>query len=615
MIENVELFNWKSFEHQNISFVKGINFITGKNGVGKSSILQAICVAFTGQTPDGIALKDFIRRGAQSTQLIIKFRKNNELLTIERNFSMKGKEKCFLFNEQNHKLFGGSWDSLSEYIEENLDIRRPLFNRLFYLSEGDVYRSIEEPPGRQLLDEIDKLMGISQLQSLEKVVKQRKNFYSDEIDRHSETLKIVETNLQTFVNIPELQNKLAEAQKTKEKTNTELGNKSAEIWRLRDELKRLEEQYQDIEIIALEETELLAAKEKSRAAQNTISSLANQIEVTKAQRLAVEARLINLQKILEVVNSEGTSVPATNCPICKKPLLPNEMRQIREELIKDRELEEHSYKNLSDQLSEFERSKDNNLLEVSTVNDKLKKVDFLKAKYRDQESNSDIIAQKISNLKERISIYENELRELTTVINTTDAQIGDLREQIGRFSSVEKYRDLGQAPVIEDLKTASRGEYISEFLLIAIEKLLVEQRNSKLKNRLYADVSKVWNSIKGGEHWEITLDKTALPSVNKDSQEYSFPLLSAGEKTSLFVVTRTLLGALFTKTVDFLLLDEPLEHLDARNRHSLLQFLADATAKGIVNQMIITTTEDYLTRRFADYGQNKIIPLEALLLT
>jgi hypothetical protein len=67
-------------------------------------------------------------------------------------------------------------------------------------------------------------MGISQLQSLAKVIKQRQNFFKEEIARHSETLKIVETNLQTIVDpdMPALENKLLEAQKSKQKSNSEL---------------------------------------------------------------------------------------------------------------------------------------------------------------------------------------------------------------------------------------------------------------------------------------------------------------------------------------------------------------------------------------------------------
>lgn len=104
----------------------------------------------------------------------------------------------------------------------------------------------------------------------------------------------------------------------------------------------------------------------------------------------------------------------------------------------------------------------------------------------------------------------------------------------------------------------------------------------------------------------------ALPSVQLKSQVYPFQSLSAGEKTALLIVTRTMLSSLFSKDVDFLLLDEPLEHLDSRNRHSLLQFLVDALKERLVRQLIVTTTEYSLLRKFIDYQDVRIITLSNL---
>jgi DNA repair exonuclease SbcCD ATPase subunit len=72
-----------------------------------------------------------------------------------------------------------------------------------------------------------------------------------------------------------------------------------------------------------------------------------------------------------------------------------------------------------------------------------------------------------------------------------------------------------------------------------------------------------------------------------------------GEKTILLVLIRTILIKQVTN-LDFLLIDEPLEHLDSRNRRSLLNCLYGITEAQIIPQVVITTFEDTLTRRFYD---------------
>jgi ATPase subunit of ABC transporter with duplicated ATPase domains len=145
--------------------------------------------------------------------------------------------------------------------------------------------------------------------------------------------------------------------------------------------------------------------------------------------------------------------------------------------------------------------------------------------------------------------------------------------------------------------------------LSGIDELLSEQRDSRLRKKLYNSISEVWGNFKGEGGWSVTLDEEALPSLQQESLKYPFHLLSAGEKTALLVVTRTMLSTLFTKNIGFLLLDEPLEHLDQRNRHSLLQFLVDAQREGIVSQLIVTTTETSLLRKFIDNKNVNIVSL------
>ena len=94
---------------------------------------------------------------------------------------------------------------------------------------------------------------------------------------------------------------------------------------------------------------------------------------------------------------------------------------------------------------------------------------------------------------------------------------------------------------------------------------------------------------------------------------YSFAHLSGGEKTAILVITRTVLGKLISDEIGFLLLDEPLEHLDSKNRRSLLQFLVDAHKNRMVGQLIISTVEESLLTKFIEVEDVNLIPLENII--
>jgi DNA repair exonuclease SbcCD ATPase subunit len=234
----------------------------------------------------------------------------------------------------------------------------------------------------------------------------------------------------------------------------------------------------------------------------------------------------------------------------------------------------------------------------------------LQERLEEQPAKIDETKMTMQELKKEITLLEKRAKDLEVLLEKYEAEIVSLREKIARTESAEQYSGLERTEIITNLKKSLKGEYISEFTLSSIETMLTDQRNSQLRKKLYDGVSQVWSEFKGEPGWTVTLDQSALPSPQQEFRPYPFRLLSAGEKTALLVVTRTMLSALFAKSVGFLLLDEPLEHLDQRNRHSLLQFLADTCKTKIVTQLIVTTTESSLLRKFVDYEDIRIIPLD-----
>jgi len=78
MLHSIDISNWKGHDELSLSFEKGINFLTGPNGIGKTSILDAICFALLGTigfigSYRGITYKNLIRDSNKDSEISLSF--------------------------------------------------------------------------------------------------------------------------------------------------------------------------------------------------------------------------------------------------------------------------------------------------------------------------------------------------------------------------------------------------------------------------------------------------------------------------------------------------------------------------------------------------------------
>ena len=86
-----------------------------------------------------------------------------------------------------------------------------------------------------------------------------------------------------------------------------------------------------------------------------------------------------------------------------------------------------------------------------------------------------------------------------------------------------------------------------------------------------------------------------------DGEHRPFAALSAGEKTVAVILLRIALSVAFT-SAGFMVLDEPLEHLDPRARRVLISSLHHAIETGVLKQIIVSTYEESIVRRLQQEG-------------
>lgn len=613
MIIGIELYDWKLFRELKLNFSKGINFITGPNGIGKSSILQAICIAFTGRIPNTFetnSFRDFIRKGSETAQIDVKFKFRDENLHIRRKISMRGRERCAIFDSAGREIFGGKWDDITKYIEDIYNIKTPFFNAILYMSEGDVYRTIHEPPGRALLDEIDEALGIKRLL----VLRSELGFLIKEFEKkemkYRTTLREAELATETREDLQKISVELNEMLKIKDAKRTEIDRIERELWELRDQLRTNEKLIEDLKFLASEKKTLDEERIQIQDLQNQLEKIKIGLEAKQQERIRVDAEISNLEKIFYLVETtQRLEKPEIKCPVCGRPLSVHQVREIREETTKKINELRQTIHDLAGKIDELTKKRYDMESRLMKFEEKETRLRILQERIAIETKDISKIEEKVAHLSKRIQALETDRKKIEERLMDTELVIERLRERIAASRAVA-LRDVEK--IQSELRQASKGRYISQFIIRGVAEFIGKQRDSELRAKLYEYISQVWNRFKKGEGWSVGLDEHGIPLLSVESETYPFSSLSGGEKTALLVVTRTALSKLLAEEIGFLLLDEPLEHLDSRNRRSLLQFVVDAYTKQMVGQLIVTTVEQSLLNRFMDYESVNIIPLESI---
>jgi DNA repair exonuclease SbcCD ATPase subunit len=141
----------------------------------------------------------------------------------------------------------------------------------------------------------------------------------------------------------------------------------------------------------------------------------------------------------------------------------------------------------------------------------------------------------------------------------------------------------------------------------ATETTLATQQRIEMRS-IYQQIAGLWSNFTGVKGWSIEMDMQGYPFVINPEQGLELDLrqLSGGEKTALLILLHTIMAHHFSKN-QFLMIDEPFEHLDAVNRSSLLQFLVEAYQHQVFNQALIATCEEELVREYqSSEGMNVV---------
>ncbi|MBN1448919.1 MAG: SMC family ATPase [Bacteroidetes bacterium] len=315
IISSVRLRNIKSFVEEELSFVRGINIIAGRNGAGKSTVIEAVGLALFDAWPqkfkDGNARSGFLRYGENEGSITVDVVHGSQRFTVQCDLGRRKKsgresidyERRLLRDGEEIAASAGRKREFQEDIREHIlgaariDDER-LFRDIIGTEQGGFDDPFTRPEGdRRAL--FEKILGIEDFQDFDK------QFWSLVKMQHSEAEKLsirVEENAQLPREVDTARTQLIEREEELTLAATMLKEVSAAVTAAKKTAEKLSAQRDALAKAQAEEGRL---SEKLRAVENAQQKAAELVEEARKAAAAVLKSLPGYKTFVDAESEIG----------------------------------------------------------------------------------------------------------------------------------------------------------------------------------------------------------------------------------------------------------------------------------------------------------------------
>ena len=538
IIKRVKLENYRSHSNTTVDFSKGVNLILGKNGKGKTSILEAISsVMFNTKDRSGKETgKNFIKFGEKSGKIEIEFTANDGRDYILKTEFFKTKPK-----RQTLKDLNGidCEEDIQEKLEELCGIKKGFeetYENIVIAKQNEFINIFKAKPKDR--EEIFNKIFNTQIykEMYDKFLKEATDNYTKQIDYLSKDIDSLKENMEDKEEISTL---LKDEETLKEKLNADFSKTTEISTKLSNEIK----DYETSEINL----------------KNLISNIEDEEEKIKKYSNLLKENIIEARK----AKKAKTIVEENEKPYFEYLEVENKLKDFREtyaNLLQEQKLNvqyqnnieklELSNKNLKVDIIDLEESISKNsekkdILEKDiatlkdkeeSLNSKLKEYVSLLTQLEDLEKTKKKISDKQLEKKTEINILEKDLsskKDLFMPIN-----IEDIEKQLSNFKDLEKeLKSLEEQKIIfgteintlknasnelsskicpylkencENLKDKEADDYFSSKISLKTEAVETLKKTIEEKSRVLAEKSRVEEKEKQFFELEKTIKNLEL---------------------------------------------------------------------------------------------------------
>jgi len=309
LIGRVKLVNFTCHQETEIIFPEGLTIFLGRNGSGKSSVIDAITYALYGEHSRG-RNPNIVRRGSSGGGRVeLEFDHGGSRYYVNRSFDSRGNLESAILRKDGRLLVAGERrrEAVSKAVQEILGLSYDRMRTAVVIQQGELDRIISADP-RELKELFDDLMGLNKMekayQNMLDVLKDFERRIIDETGRSPHEADKVGEELR------QLEEEIRSAEREGESLREELERLKGEMERVRarlDELRRARELREDVKRRLLDLRNLLAEKvgelqEISDKGSEYLKIVGLRDEVERRVR-RVEELDMEIQRLREAISS------------------------------------------------------------------------------------------------------------------------------------------------------------------------------------------------------------------------------------------------------------------------------------------------------------------------
>ena len=576
MITHIAIENWRAYRHLDLDIDPGTTFLVAPNGVGKSSLLEAVRWALgAGHVPERPSM---IRQGHAAAHVTVTLALPAGELAVTRSLKAA---RTKVTASTTATLNGRALDEAEgvRLLEEAWSANARFVSRTAFLTE-DLRRDAEDPNLRThlcraySLDDLQR--AIAEIEPVLAQLSKSLKASRAELSGTREQLEAAAAELEALAagvvaareQVAAARNAHAEARASLDRARASAAlQAAAQAWRARHEgLVALALPLLD----PLPPDTLLA--DALLAMEDRLTTL---VDSTRAQQADLRARLAAAEASLSNLHDAGAA-----CPTCL------------------RALDDDSR----------DRAEDVHRATVAAVRQDLARLDDTTAAAA-LDTVRGLVRQAATlgpapAAPEAVDLDAAVAAEALAQAALEAAVAGQREAEMKAAAALARLEAIRTDLEAADALTE---RYRAEALLEAGKAALHQTVTTVLGRQLEplaAEVNRRWEAV-FPDRPNLHLTPDGELSRDIDGAPLEFAAFSAGEQTVAKLMMR-LTTLLATTTVPFCWIDEPLEHLDPVSRQLVGSTLAHLSAPGGLEQIFVTTYEEPLARRLADLQPGRV---------
>lgn len=390
--------------------------ITGKNGAGKSSLVEAIPFCLWG---DGRAKNaDLLRRGAKEAHLELEFELKGNLYRVTRKLTRVGgnvSQRIFfaIYDKatQDYRAIGGEKASPQAEIERRVGISRDAFMHSAFFGQGEADKLMEATPARRR-EILAEILGLHRYEALSKKAGEKAKTTAQEIELEKARIEMLKESVGDLAKLrDEIEAKQAEQAKAEERLTQLQAERDAIEQRLRVigekeiERKALNEQIQSLDKEIRRETQLV--REKTEEIRAIDERLAKRPELER-KRLEAET----LKKELEELDDKQQRAQSVKDDIARRE---NEFNQNKARLEAEKKAAKQQLDSLAKLIAEREAKlarKPDLLQKQQALQERLTALAKDIERLPNIEADLDEVRQNIANLKAELDSLQKQMKAI-----------------------------------------------------------------------------------------------------------------------------------------------------------------------------------------------------------